>query len=997
MSEIRERIESLLADRPEFEDTLQNILEVDIESDDGWTFDDVSIDSGQFGEIVSEGIVVKDGETYRLANSEAVRTALNEEKPTDVEGNEHPSFGELLTLPTTDIDRRAAIALAGILLLTVLIRSLMFQSVFRPEMVVLGGNDSYGYRYWIEWLLNHRPAYNIGALMDLPRDVGKKDVLFVVTMWWIAALLGGTAEIARTVLAVYPLCSAVLTVTMVYWLATSVTRDRRAGIAAALFLTVIPIHAYRVMIGFADHHAFDYVWMVVTVVGLVGLAIEDGHEAVDRGTLSSIRWSFSRPRVVCFTLLLAVGVAGNLLAWRGGPLYLVPFGIYVIVLSLSQLRDNISPLSANLPLLVGLGGGAMLTAIPYGALGWVVPYRAFLPLLLFAGASVVIVSAEVGHRKSLSTKQVCLVMGSVTVASGLAGIALVPWLMDVVRRGIALFADKGIAENASLFSGSLGSVFAPVLLFSFILFLALPVAVIGTWRTYRSHHPGLLVLVVYIWTFFVLTVVRIRFGGQLSIFAAIFAGSGFLWLADWVDISPQTQFNERRSVRPRTISVPDIGTLGSLAVLFVLISSFAAVQIPIKQSQIAIDDGQYETATWMNTYADNKSWEYPDNYVFSRWGRNRVFNYVVNGRTPDYRFAKVNYPSFLASSEPEQWYERLRGRAGFVLTERGVEIENGSMYEMLHEHGTSREKGVPGLSHYRFVHESNEGEYRVFTLVPGATLTGESEPNTTVVVKTNVSVSGRTFTYERQVRTAMTGRYAVTVPYAGRYANVETQTVTEANVTNGGFVVDGRDGGNWSLEAGRGQYVFDTAGNNHGFVENGTWVPARNGRALAFDGDGEVTVRDPPSLDESGLMYSLWFRTDPDVDYVTERTGPRLLAQTTETAYRETNGVQMHLLTGNLTATVGNGTQAGIARGPRVDDGEWHRATVSWDGETVSLYLDGERVGSDTFRGSVSNEAPLVLGASSEGVRGMVGTIDAARYGNASMVPGSVAGASDGR
>ncbi len=52
------------------------VLAVDDEQD-GWTFDDIPIDSGQFGELVSAGIVEKDGDEYRVADPDAVRAALN--------------------------------------------------------------------------------------------------------------------------------------------------------------------------------------------------------------------------------------------------------------------------------------------------------------------------------------------------------------------------------------------------------------------------------------------------------------------------------------------------------------------------------------------------------------------------------------------------------------------------------------------------------------------------------------------------------------------------------------------------------------------------------------------------------------------------------------------------------------------------------------------------------------------------------------------------------
>ncbi len=67
---------AVLDDRPELRDATAAVLAVDDEQD-GWTFDDIPIDSGQFGELVSAGIVEKDGDEYRVADPNAVRAALD--------------------------------------------------------------------------------------------------------------------------------------------------------------------------------------------------------------------------------------------------------------------------------------------------------------------------------------------------------------------------------------------------------------------------------------------------------------------------------------------------------------------------------------------------------------------------------------------------------------------------------------------------------------------------------------------------------------------------------------------------------------------------------------------------------------------------------------------------------------------------------------------------------------------------------------------------------
>jgi hypothetical protein len=67
-----ESVSDILDERPDLEEALRTIKPVDDQSD-RWTFDEVSVDSGRFGELVSRGIVESTDGAYRLADPEAVR------------------------------------------------------------------------------------------------------------------------------------------------------------------------------------------------------------------------------------------------------------------------------------------------------------------------------------------------------------------------------------------------------------------------------------------------------------------------------------------------------------------------------------------------------------------------------------------------------------------------------------------------------------------------------------------------------------------------------------------------------------------------------------------------------------------------------------------------------------------------------------------------------------------------------------------------------------
>lgn len=92
---------SLLEERPKLESALETVLDVDSDHE-GWTFQDVAIDSGEFGELVSHEIVVADGDEYRVADPDAVRRALDKEPVASEE-----SVGSGFEKPSRPLDTRA--------------------------------------------------------------------------------------------------------------------------------------------------------------------------------------------------------------------------------------------------------------------------------------------------------------------------------------------------------------------------------------------------------------------------------------------------------------------------------------------------------------------------------------------------------------------------------------------------------------------------------------------------------------------------------------------------------------------------------------------------------------------------------------------------------------------------------------------------------------------------------------------------------------------------
>ncbi|WP_129112722.1 hypothetical protein [Halegenticoccus tardaugens] len=103
------------------------------------------------------------------------------------------------------------------------------------------------------------------------------------------------------------------------------------------------------------------------------------------------------------------------------------------------------------------------------------------------------------------------------------------------------------------------------------------------------------------------------------------------------------------------------------------------MQIPVKTGQLTVPKPAFEAAVQMRAHADKRGYEYPENYVLSEWGRNWMYNGLVNGESESYGLAYSNYDSFMRATDGEEWYETLRNRA------RGSSCPEDALGTRLHE------------------------------------------------------------------------------------------------------------------------------------------------------------------------------------------------------------------------------------------------------------------------------------------------------------------------
>ena len=777
---------------------LEALLEVD-EASDTWTFDEVSVDTGRFGRFVETGVVEKAGSSYRLADPDAVRSAIENGHPTgdgadsSTRGPSAGSLADSVDASSLSSDRLSAVVsqlsatrlptVVGVLAVVALFvwtRAYIYPGVFRDGNVVLTANDPYAYRFLVESLTQGTAE---GVSFETTGEP-----LFVATMWLGSVLLGGGQDAVGLVLAWYPVVAALFTGAVVYLIGARVLRDGRVGAVAAVSLALVPGYAFRTSLGFGDHHAFDYLWVTATVAVLAWTVTV---ETDDPFATENVRSG----------ALLGLCLAAQTLAWEGSPLLLLPVAGYLAVAVPFDVEADRPPLRANAPVLLGTGVAAVVVLSAHLALGWQRLEVAVVPVLLVAGGLGVAGVGEFVRRRELSPRAVAATeVGGPVVGLVVLSIVLPSLVQDLVSGILFLLFDSNIAEKESAFTA--GRAFGLELLGPFVL-LALPVLFWGTLRAILDDRQWL-ALSVYGWWLLFLTVLQLRFAGHLAPLLALFSGIFIVRVLARFDLTavptpvgnadgPNRENSQSPEPDGRWFAFDSLTIRSGVATLVVvaLVVGVSGFYLPDEVEGGVVGDEAYQTATWIGSYADEQGLSYPENYVFSRWGVNRMYNYFANGESRSYGRAQNNYRAFVFNDSSTRWYDQLENDTGFVVIE-ALPRQSGTIQRHLYITYGSRwsEEGYDAVSHYRAVYASSSTQKKVFTLVPGARITGTAPPNTTVEARTTVEIPNDSFLYRQQDETGADGEYRLVVPYPAEYevtAGNETWSVSvsENAVQNG--------------------------------------------------------------------------------------------------------------------------------------------------------------------------------------------------------------------
>jgi len=686
--------------------------------------------------------------------------------------------------------------------------------VLRDGAVISPLNDPYYYRYWMDQSLADATGPADMSILSGTGEVAFDSVRPATHAlnWWLAELVGPDA-----VTAWLPVVSSLIVGALLCGIAYNLTRDLRVGFATVGMLAFVPLHAIYSGLGYLEHKPHQYVWLGLLLAGLVWLAVhvqrEDGVQHYAGGS------DVSAPLIWGVAVLTGVAVGVYTHTAGSTPLFVVMLLIYVLARTPMELRAGQSPVSTMGPIFVVTAVGAALAIGLHELLNWGETFVVFAPVGTMFGVGVILLIGEGWRYINLPVAGFISVGVIGTVGSTVGMYLVFPDTVEQYRqRSEDLFGREGIAETVSLFDPGILS--GPMLRLGVGFLIAIPVLVWLTAVVTRRYEPGWLVLVIYGWGSFILAVIQNRFAGQLSLLIAVFAGVGIVTLLGRLGvIRPLTTLPHPRALlvdepesdtagsttdrahssstttTPVTrLEMPTtrreyLGVGGSIAIT----GAVSAVLVDGQTTQTSYSDAEYRAMQAIVAHEETVSRTYPANFVLSRWGASRMYNYFTSGESESYGFARRTYPEFLSEERPDEWARDQLGRVGYVVIHSDdADLPAGTAYQMLQERlGVAMADRDP-LAHYQLLYLAGSGdnpdqwELSAFAVVPGARIQGSGTPGETVTAGTEVTVSEVSFPYQQAATVDEEGAFELTVPYPGTYTVGETEvSVSESAVVAG--------------------------------------------------------------------------------------------------------------------------------------------------------------------------------------------------------------------
>jgi len=191
-----------------------------------------------------------------------------------------------------------------------------------------------------------------------------------------------------------------------------------------------------------------------------------------------------------------------------------------------------------------------------------------------------------------------------------------------------------------------------------------------------------------------------------------------------------------------------------------------------------------------------------------------------------------------------------------------------------------------------------------------------------------------------------------------------------------------------------GDKVMDSSGKgNHATIKGAVTIgEGKFGKGGVFDKNGYMEVAHNDSLNLQAMTLMTWCKVPGDTgdNQSAIEKGPAWVVGEYNLLPDYGNKVQLQIH--DLPASCADTNEAG-----EVLDGKWHHIAGTFDGKTITLYVDGAVVGSRECAGTLqTNTDPLFIGARGGTVRWTVGTYDDMAIFNRALTAAEIARAMNG-
>ncbi len=176
-----------------------------------------------------------------------------------------------------------------------------------------------------------------------------------------------------------------------------------------------------------------------------------------------------------------------------------------------------------------------------------------------------------------------------------------------------------------------------------------------------------------------------------------------------------------------------------------------------------------------------------------------------------------------------------------------------------------------------------------------------------------------------------------------------------------------------ALDEGSGALALDSSGlGNDGSLQGNPAYAADtvdgSAFALRFDGVDDSIDLGPLDVSGSGLTLAVWFKAD---SYPGTYRDPRLISKASGTAANAHVFMLSTIRSGTQTrlrarVRVGGVTTTLVASSGNLAIGVWQHGALSYDGETLRLYLNGVEVGSTPLTGAVDTDPGVAVAVGSQ-------------------------------